>query len=137
LLHIALPVFTLTFCYIAYVVRIARAAMMDVLNQDYIRTAQAYGIGPFKVVYKHGLRNALIPILTIVGMVYGFLLGGTVLVELVFSWPGIGRYAVQAIFALDFPAIMGVTTLASVIVIFLNLAVDVLYVVANPVIKYR
>jgi len=136
LLHLVLPVFTLTFSLVAYVVRLARAAMLDVLGQDYIRTATAIGVGRLKVVYKHALRNALIPILTIVGMVYGFLLGGTVLVELIFSWPGIGRYAANAVFTVDAPAIMGVTILGSMIIISLNLIVDVLCTFVNPTVRY-
>jgi peptide/nickel transport system permease protein len=137
IVHLALPVFTLTFCYVPYVTRIARAAMIEVMYQDYIKTAEAAGINPFKVVYKYGLRNALIPVSTIIGMVYGFLLGGTVLTELIFSWPGIGRYVVLAIFRLDFPAIMGVTILSAAIVIALNLIVDILIVVINPMVSYR
>ena len=137
LLHLALPVFTLTFCYVPQVSRIARAAMIEVMHQDYMKTAEATGLGSFKVIYKYGLRNALIPVSTIIGMVYGFLLGGTVLTELIFSWPGIGRYVVQAIFRLDFPAIMGVTILSAAIVIALNFVVDILIVVINPTVKYR
>jgi len=136
ILHLVLPVFTLTYSLVAYVVRLARAAMLEVLGQDYIRTATAIGVGRRKVIYKHALRNALIPILTIIGMVYGFLLGGTVLVELIFSWPGIGRYAANAIFTMDAPAIMGVTILGSMIIISLNLMVDVLCALVNPTVRY-
>ena len=136
MLHLVLPVFTLTFSLVAYVVRMARAAMLDVLGQDYIRTATAIGLGRRKVIYKHALRNALIPILTVIGMVYGFLLGGTVLVELIFSWPGIGRYAADAVFTMDAPAIMGVTILASMIIISLNLIVDMLCAFVNPAVRY-
>jgi peptide/nickel transport system permease protein len=137
LLHLALPVFTLTFCYVPYVTRIARAAMIEVMYQDYIKTAEAAGLSSYKVIYKYGLRNALIPVSTIIGMVYGFLLGGTVLTELIFSWPGIGRYVVLAIFRLDFPAIMGVTILSAAIVIALNFLVDILIVAINPTVRYR
>jgi peptide/nickel transport system permease protein len=136
LAHLALPVFTLTFCYVPQVTRIARAAMIEVMYQDYIKTAEAAGLSSFKVIYKYGLRNALIPVSTIIGMVYGFLLGGTVLTELIFSWPGIGRYVVQAIFRLDFPAIMGVTILSAAIVIALNFVVDMLIVAINPTVRY-
>lgn len=136
LLHLVLPVVTLTFCYVAQVTRISRAAMIDVLYQDYIRTARATGVSTFKLIVKHALRNTLIPVLMIIGMVYGFLLGGSVLVELIFSWPGLGRYVVQAIFRLDFPAIMGVTILGATIVIFLNLLADMLCAVVNPTVRY-
>ena len=135
-LHLILPVATLTFAYTAQITRIARAAMIEVLNQDYIRTARAVGVGPVRLVFKYALRNALIPVLTMIGMIYGYLLGGTILIESVFSWPGLGRYVVQAIFRLDFPGIMGVTILGATIVVFLNLVVDVLCVVVNPSIKY-
>jgi len=137
LLHLILPVSTLTFALVAYVVRITRAAMLEILNLDYIQTARATGISSFKVVYKYALRNALIPVLTIIGMVYGFLLRGTVLTELIFSWPGIGRYAVNAIFSLDFPAIMGVAILGASMIILLNLIVDVLCAFVNPTVRYR
>lgn len=137
LLHIALPAFTLTFCNLAQVTRITRAAMIEVMYQDYIQTAKATGVSSFKVIYKYGLRNALIPILTIIGMVYGFLLGGAVLTEVIFSWPGVGRYVVKAILYLDFPAIMAITIFSATIVIFLNFMVDILYVVINPVIRYE
>jgi len=137
LIHLVLPVVTLTFCYVPQVTRITRAAMIEVMHQDYIKTAEATGVSPFKVVFKYGLRNALIPTSTIIGMVYGFLLGGTVLTELIFSWPGIGRYVVLAIFRLDFPAIMGVTILSAAIVIALNFLVDILIVVINPTVRYR
>ncbi|MCK4391949.1 ABC transporter permease, partial [Candidatus Bipolaricaulota bacterium] len=115
----------------------SRAAMINVLYQDYIRTARATGVSTFKLIVKHALRNTLIPVLMIIGMVYGFLLGGTVLVELIFSWPGLGRYVVQAIFRLDFPAIMGVTILGATIVIFLNLLADMLCAVVNPTVRYN
>ena len=111
--------------------------MIEVMHQDYMKTAEASGLSSVKVIYKYGLRNALIPVSTIIGMVYGFLLGGTVLTELIFSWPGIGRYVVQAIFRLDFPAIMGVTILSAAIVIALNFVVDILIVVINPTVRYR
>jgi len=136
ILHLILPVVTLTFAYMAQVTRITRAAMIEVLNQDCIRTARAVGVGPIRLILKHALRNALIPILTMMGMIYGYLLGGTILIESVFSWPGLGRYVVQAIFRLDFPGIMGVTILGATIVVFLNLLVDALCAVVNPTIKY-
>jgi len=136
-LHIILPALTVTFCSIAQITRITRAAMIQVMYQDYIRTAEAMGISSLKIIYKYGLRNTFIPVLTVVGMIYKWLLAGSVLLELIFSWPGIGRYAVNAIFSLDFPAIMGVTIFSSMIVIFLNLIIDMLYPVINPTVKYE
>ncbi len=134
--HLILPVATLTFSYLAQVTRISRASMIEVLHQDYIRTARAAGVSQTRLVVKYALRNALIPILTMIGMIYGYLLGGTVLIELIFSWPGLGRYVVQAITRLDFPAIMGVTLIGGAIVILLNMVVDLLCLVVNPTLRY-
>jgi peptide/nickel transport system permease protein len=135
--HMILPVATLTFSYLAQVTRIARASMLEVLHQDYVRTARASGIHEARVIMKYAFRNASIPVLTMIGMIYGYLLGGTVLIELVFSWPGLGRYVVQAITRLDFPAIMGVTLVGATIVILLNLLVDLLCLLVNPVLRYQ
>jgi peptide/nickel transport system permease protein len=134
--HLVLPVMTLTFTAVGQITRVTRAAMLEVLSKDYIRTARAAGMRESRVVFRYALKNALIPVLTMLGMVYGFLLGGDVLIEAVFSWPGLGRYAVQAISRLDYPAILGVTLLGACIVIFLNLAVDLLYAVVDPSIEY-
>ncbi len=109
--------------------------MLEVLGKDYIRAARAAGLSFTRIVLKHALRNAIIAPLTLGGMLYGYLLGGTVLIETIFSWPGLGRYAVDSIFTLDFPAIIGVTLLYSAIVVFLNLLVDVLYLAVNPRIR--
>lgn len=135
--HLILPVFTLTICFMAGITRLTRASMIHVMQQDYIRTAEAMGVGSIKVIYKYALRNALIPPLTFMGTLFGFLLGGVVLVEFIFSWPGIGRHTVDAIGAADFPVVMGVTLVSAVIFLSLNLIVDMLYVVINPAIEYN
>ncbi len=135
--HLILPVATLTFSYLAQVTRIARASMIEALHQDYVRTARATGVHETRVIMKYTFRNAAIPVLTMIGMIYGYLLGGTVLIELIFSWPGLGRYVVQAITRLDFPAIMGVTLLGAAIVILLNLLVDLFCLLVNPVLRYE
>lgn len=134
--HLILPVLTLTFCFIAGIARVTRAAMIEVLSQDYIRTAEAVGVRPAKVIYKYALKNCLGPSLTLIGMLYGFLLGGVVLVEMIFAWPGIGRYVVTGIFTMDFPVIMGVTVISGICFVFLNLFVDILYSVIDPRVTY-
>jgi peptide/nickel transport system permease protein len=135
LVHLLLPALTLSFGSSAQIIRMTRASMLEVLGKDYIRAARAAGISFAKVVFKHALRNAILPTLTLGGMVYGYLLGGTVLIETIFSWPGLGRYMVDSIFTLDFPAIVGVTLLYSGIVVFFNLVVDIVYLSINPRIR--
>jgi peptide/nickel transport system permease protein len=103
--------------------------------QDYIRTARGKGLRPRLILLRHALRNALIPTLTLVGLLYGSLLSGAVLTETIFSWPGIGRYATTTATGLDFPAIMGVALITAVVFLILNLIVDILYAVLNPQIR--
>jgi peptide/nickel transport system permease protein len=110
--------------------------MLDVLGQDYIRTARAKGLPSRRVSYIHALRNALIPTVTLLGLQVGNLLGGAFLVEIVFSWPGIGFYSVQSIRAFDYSAIMGVTIVIAVVYTLINLLVDVIYVLLDPRIAY-
>jgi ABC-type dipeptide/oligopeptide/nickel transport system permease component len=135
LLHLLLPALTLSYGSSAQIIRMTRTSMLEVLNKDYIRAARAAGISFTKVVFVHALRNAILPTLTLGGMVYGYLLGGTVLIETIFSWPGLGRYMVDSIFTLDFPAIIGVTLLYSGIVVILNIVVDIIYLSINPRIR--
>lgn len=134
-IHLLLPALTLSYGSSAQIIRMTRTSMLEVLNKDYIRAARAAGISYTKIVFVHALRNAILPTLTLGGMVYGYLLGGTVLIEAIFSWPGLGRYMVDSIFTLDFPAIVGVTLLYSGIVVILNILVDVLYLAVNPRIR--
>lgn len=134
--HIVLPALTLAFAALATMTRVTRASVLEALDQDYIRTARAKGLRRRQVVYRHALRNALIPTTTLMGLQVGNLLGGAFLVEIVFSWPGIGFYSVQAIRAFDYAAIMGVTIIIAVAYTMVNLVVDVLYVVLDPRITY-
>lgn len=135
--HLILPATTLALGTLAIVARTARSSMLEVLNQDYIKTAKAQGVLTNEINYKYALRNALIPVVSISGLTIGALLAGTVYVETIFSWPGMGRYIVKSIFALDFPAIMGFTILVSLIFVTVNLLVDLLYGVIDPRIRYR
>jgi peptide/nickel transport system permease protein len=134
-LHIALPALTLSFASLAVVTRMARSSMLEVLKEDYIQTARAYGIGKHTLLYKYALKNALVPTLTVVGLTYGLLLGGSFMVESIFDWPGLGRYAVLSITTNDFPAVMGVTILFALTYICVNTAVDIAYFFADPRIK--
>jgi ABC-type dipeptide/oligopeptide/nickel transport system permease component len=114
-----------------------RAGMLEVLGADYIRTARARGLSERAVVYRHALRNAALPVLTTIGTQVGFLLGGAILVEAIFQWPGMGRYAVSSITSVDFPAVMGVALVAAALFVLVNLLVDVAYVALDPRITYR
>lgn len=134
--HLILPAFVQAVGAMAIIMRTVRGDMLEVLNQDYVRTARAKGLNEFHVLYRHVLRNAFIPTLTMIGLSFGFSLGGSVLVETVFDWPGIGLYAVNAAVNFDFEPIMGVTLLIGFIFVLLNLGVDLLYGVIDPRIRY-
>ncbi|MBD5653679.1 MAG: ABC transporter permease [Candidatus Eremiobacteraeota bacterium] len=134
--HLVLPAVTLGTIPLAIVAKITRSGMLDVLRSDYIRTARAKGLGPFAVIAQHALRNALIPILTVVGLQTGLLLGGAVLTEHIFAWPGIGRLAFDAISNRDMPLINGCILLFAAVFVIVNTVVDLLYAVANPRIRY-
>jgi peptide/nickel transport system permease protein len=135
-LSIVLPAVTLAAFSTALVSRMTRASMLEVMGQDFIRTAQAKGAPPTVVILKHGLRNAFIPILTVISLQFGALLGGAVLTETVFGWPGIGRLLVDSIFARDFAVVQGIVLVYAALFILVNVAVDVLYVVIDPRIRY-
>jgi peptide/nickel transport system permease protein len=111
--------------------------MLDVLRQDYIRTARAKGLPERAVVQIHAVRNALIPVVTVIGLQVGMLMGGVVVTETVFSWPGVGRLAVQSIYARDFPVVQAVVFLSATIFVVVNLLVDILYAVLDPRIGYK
>lgn len=130
--HLILPAFTLGYYSTAVISRMTRSSMLEVLSQDYIRTARAKGLRERVVVLRHGLRNALVPTLTVTGVTFGSLLSGAVLTETVFSWPGLGLYATASAINLDFPAIMGVTLLAAVVYTLVNLVVDLSYHWLDP-----
>jgi peptide/nickel transport system permease protein len=134
--HLLLPVLALALARVAVVARMTRAGMLEVLSAEYIRTARAKGLREGAVLYRHALRNAALPVLTTLGTQVGFLLGGAILVEAIFQWPGMGRYAVSSITSVDFPAIMGVALLSGMIFVLVNLLVDLAYVVLDPRISY-
>ncbi len=130
--HIILPAITLGLATSAIIARMTRASMLEVLNQDYVRTAKAFGLARRKIVYKYVLRNALIPIITVIGLQFGYLLGGAVLTESVFGWPGLGRYVVDSIFNRDYIAVqVGIMVIAMSFVL-VNLFVDILYALVDP-----
>ena len=133
--HLILPAFTLGYYSTAVIARMMRSSMLEVLRQDYMLTARAKGLRERAAILRHGLRNALIPTLTIIGVAFGSLLSGAVLTETIFSWPGLGRYATASAISLDFPAVMGVTLLAAVIYPLANLMVDLGYHWLDPRIR--
>ena len=133
--HLVLPAIILGWFTLAITARITRSAMLEVLQMDYIRTARAKGMTEWVVVIIHALRNALIPLVTIIGLAFAGLMSGAIMTETIFSWPGIGQYAVMSATNLDYPAIMGVTLLIAVIFLFINLIVDILYTIIDPRIR--
>ncbi|MFC3885348.1 ABC transporter permease [Bacillus songklensis] len=135
--HLVLPSFALATIPMAIIARITRSSMLEVMRSDYVRTARAKGLGMFWVVYKHSLKNAVIPIITIIGLQLGLLLGGAILTETIFSWPGIGRYIYEAIGFRDYPVIQSGILVIAVIFVLINLVVDILYAAIDPRIKYN
>ncbi len=136
LAHLILPAFVLGAFSSALLARMTRASMLETLSQDFIRTARSKGVSQAQVVVKHALRNAFLPVLTVLGGVLGGLLSGAVLTETIFSWPGVGRYTTDAAISLDFPAVMGVTLLAGMAYSIINLVTDLLYALFDPRITY-
>lgn len=134
--HLILPASSLALTMLAITSRMSRSSLLEVLNEDYIRMARAKGLNEFRVIYKHALKNAMIPTATIIGGQLGWLLGGAFIVETIFSWPGIGTYGVLAIIELDFPIIMALALLMSVVYVVINLLVDIIYSLLDPRIKY-
>lgn len=133
--HLILPALVLGWTVMGIVSRLVRASMLDVLSQDYITAARARGAGEVRVLLNHGLRNALVPTLTIIGFTFAYLITGAVLTEAIFSWSGIGSYAVDAARSLDYPAIMGVTIVGGAAFLLTNLATDIAYAFADPRIR--
>lgn len=134
---LVLPAISLGLMQAALIARMTRSSMLEVLRQDYVRTAKAKGLGRWKVIMKHALKNAMLPIITTVGGAFGVLLGGAVVVETVFTYPGLGRLVVMAVQRRDYPLVQGALLLTSVIYVMVNLIVDLLYVVFDPRIKYE
>jgi len=133
--HIVMPATALALTYFGIVTRIMRSSMLEVFQKDFIRASFAKGLSRRAVVYKHAIRNAMIPTTTVLGLLLGALLGGTIVIETIFVWPGIGYYATQSIENLNFPSVMGVTVLFTLGVVFANLIADILYGIIDPRIK--
>jgi ABC-type dipeptide/oligopeptide/nickel transport system permease component len=133
---VILPALTSASFSIAVLVRITRSSMLDVIGQDFIRTARAKGLGERSVIYKHALRNALLPVITVLGVQFGGLMGGAVVTETIFAWPGMGRLALNAILSRDFPVVQGVVLLVALMFVTVNLLVDLVYGFVDPRIQY-
>jgi peptide/nickel transport system permease protein len=136
LAHLMLPALVLSSSIMGLVTRVTRSSMLEVLSQDFMRTARAKGLTESTVVVRHALRNALIPTVTILGLAYGSLLSGAVMTETIFAWPGLGRYAFEAAVSNDFPSIMGVTFVIALMYVMANLVVDLCYGMLDPQIRY-
>jgi peptide/nickel transport system permease protein len=134
--NLALPTVALGSAFIALLARITRATMLEVLSQDYVRTARAKGVGERSILFIHGLKNAAVPIVTIIGLGFAALIGGAVVTESVFAIPGVGRLVVDAILRRDYPVIQGVVLMFSFVYVLVNLGVDLLYTVFDPRIRY-
>ena len=134
--HLVLPVLALSYVQLAVIVRQLRSSMMEVLSQDFVRTARASGLSTWTVIIRFGLRNALVPMVTVVAVSFGSLLGGAVVTETVFDWPGMGNYVVHSIQSLDFPAIMGFTIVIAVVYVLVNLVADLINLALNPEVRH-
>lgn len=133
--HLILPATALGTIPLAVITRMTRSSMLEVLGEDYIRTAKAKGLTKLEVIAVHGLRNAFIPIVTVIGLMLGTIVTGAILTETIFSWPGIGRWLVYSVNARDYPVIQGAILLIAVVIMLINLTVDIVYVIANPKIR--
>jgi len=130
--HLLLPVLTLSLASMATIVRVTRSMMIEAMQEDYVATVRAYGIPQKEIHYRYALKATLIPLLTVIGLTYGFMLGGSIIVEFVFDWPGVGGYMVQALLNNDFPAVMGVTFFIAFAYLTINLVIDLLYQALDP-----
>ncbi len=135
--HMIMPVLVLAASMAGNNIRYIRSSMLEILDKEYLRTAKAKGIGRFKVINKHGLRNALLPVITVLGMEVPVLFGGAIIIEQVFSWPGLGLMTMSAIINRDYPVIMGVCLISALVVLAANLLTDILYALADPTIQYK
>ncbi|MCO4851312.1 ABC transporter permease [Bacillus vallismortis] len=134
--HLILPAFVLATADMAGITRYTRSSMLDVLKQDYIRTARSKGFKENKVIFKHGLRNGLLPVITIFGLMIPSFIGGAVVVEQIFTWPGLGKLFIDSAFSRDYPVIMAMTVISAVLVVLGNLIADILYALVDPRIEY-
>jgi ABC-type dipeptide/oligopeptide/nickel transport system permease component len=135
--HLVMPAITLGAFAMASIARLTRAAMLEVMRLDYINTARAKGLSHAYIIWKHALKNAAIPVVTIMGLQFGALLGGAVVTETVFSWPGIGRLAIQGIYNRDYPVVQASVFVAAVFFVVVNFAIDLLYTILDPRIRYE
>jgi dipeptide transport system permease protein len=135
--HLILPSIVLGTIPLAVFARMTRSSMLEVLNEDYVRTAKAKGVSPNRVIMIHALRNAMIPVITVIGLQTGVLLAGAILTETIFAWPGVGKWILESIRRRDYPAIQGGILIIATLIIFVNLAVDLLYGIINPRIRYN
>lgn len=135
--HLVLPAVSLGTIPMAIIARMTRSSMIEVLKEDYIKTARAKGCGTFRVVFIHALRNAIMPVITVIGLMLGGLFAGAILTETTFSWPGVGKWFVNAVYQRDFPIIQSTTLIIACMFIMINLAVDILYAFINPKIRLR
>jgi peptide/nickel transport system permease protein len=135
--HLALPSLTLSIVPLAIIVRMTRSCVLDTLAQDYVRTARAKGLSERTVIFVHAFRNALPPILTVIGLQLGTLFSGAILTETIFSWPGIGQYVADRVLARDYPAVQGVVLITVILFVLINIATDICYIYLNPRIRYE
>lgn len=136
-MHMILPAVVLGTIPLAVIVRMTRSAMLEVLGEDYIRTARAKGLTPMRVIVVHALRNAMLPVVTVIGLQVGTLLAGAILTETIFSWPGLGRWLIDALQRRDYPVVQGGVLMVATLIILVNLLVDLLYGVVNPRIRHK
>ena len=136
LLHLIMPAVALGTIPMAVITRMTRSSMLEVMNEDYVRTARAKGVVPWRVVFKHALRNAMLPTVTVIGLQVGLLMGGAVITERIFSWPGVGQIAYESIFRRDYAMIQGVVLYGATLFVLVNLLVDILYAVLDPRVRY-
>jgi len=134
--RLVLPTLALSFIYVALIARMTRASMLDVLGEDYVRTARAKGLGEIAVLFRHALRNAAVPVITVIGTGFALLISGVVVTESVFNIPGIGRLTVDAVLARDYPVIQAMILLTSLLYVTINLLIDVAYTLLDPRIRY-
>ena len=134
--HLILPALALGTIPMAVVMRMTRSSMLEVMNEDYVRTARAKGVVPWRVVFKHALRNAMLPTVTVIGLQVGLLMGGAIITETIFSWPGVGQIAYESIYRRDYAMIQGVVLYGPLLFVLVNLVVDVLYAILDPRVRY-
>ena len=136
LLHLIMPALALATIPMAVIMRMTRSSMLEVMNEDYVRTARAKGVVPWRVIVKHALRNAMLPTITVIGLQVGLLMGGAIITETIFSWPGIGLYTYNSISARDYASIQGVVLYGALLFVLINLLVDILYAILDPRVRY-